>query len=246
MPNPKEMCVMKGCLNKIKQGYFACADHLEPSTSNKGQSRYALAAFCPNPNCKGDCNYQSHYAPTKQSEVTPDIEFLAKEASKYNLDGEVVKNGEFKSSSEDKKVKRCSTCKVTRDLDDFTKNIYNKDGHTWDCRDCHSASTRRWRAKNRESVLRSRKLSLEKGLKDGTLLAIRKLHSEIAKGKITRKPCVMCGNEKSQAHHWRGYDFPLDVMWLCARHHGQQHRYLNQIKKLAVADDIASRIKDNK
>lgn len=27
-----------------------------------------------------------------------------------------------------------------------------------------------------------------------------------------------------QAHHHLGYDHPLDIVWLCASHHGNAHR----------------------
>lgn len=42
-------------------------------------------------------------------------------------------------------------------------------------------------------------------------------------GKMERKPCVVCGEIKSQAHH-EDYSKPLDVVWLCSRCHGKIHR----------------------
>lgn len=37
-------------------------------------------------------------------------------------------------------------------------------------------------------------------------------------GRLTRKPCEICGNPKSQAHH-TDYSQPLSVRWLCFEHH---------------------------
>lgn len=37
-------------------------------------------------------------------------------------------------------------------------------------------------------------------------------------GKLIRKPCEVCGDPKSQAHH-HDYSKPLDVKWLCQTHH---------------------------
>jgi hypothetical protein len=45
---------------------------------------------------------------------------------------------------------------------------------------------------------------------------------EMRKGTILQKPCEICG-EKGQAHH-KDYDKPLEVTWLCVRHHAEQHR----------------------
>jgi len=42
-------------------------------------------------------------------------------------------------------------------------------------------------------------------------------------GRIVRGPCQVCGDPKSQGHH-EDYDKPLDVIWLCAKHHAMVHR----------------------
>ena len=40
----------------------------------------------------------------------------------------------------------------------------------------------------------------------------------IKSGKLIRQPCEVCGDVKSQAHH-PDYSKPLDVQWLCLKHH---------------------------
>lgn len=42
-------------------------------------------------------------------------------------------------------------------------------------------------------------------------------------GKITAKPCEVCGNT-AQAHH-DDYSKPLDVRWFCAKHHAEWHKH---------------------
>lgn len=37
-------------------------------------------------------------------------------------------------------------------------------------------------------------------------------------GKLIQRPCYLCGNEKSEAHH-PDYDKPLEVVWVCRKHH---------------------------
>ena len=41
-------------------------------------------------------------------------------------------------------------------------------------------------------------------------------------GILARKPCEICGNSKSHAHH-DNYWEPLAVRWLCPKHHRLQH-----------------------
>lgn len=42
------------------------------------------------------------------------------------------------------------------------------------------------------------------------------------RGEIIRVPCVECGNENSFAHH-EDYSKPLEVIWLCRKHHREKH-----------------------
>lgn len=45
----------------------------------------------------------------------------------------------------------------------------------------------------------------------------------IRSGVLTRGPCEVCGATPADAHH-EDYSRPLDVRWLCERHHGAAHR----------------------
>lgn len=45
----------------------------------------------------------------------------------------------------------------------------------------------------------------------------------IRKGKLTRKPCEVCGCTEVDAHH-DDYGQPYSVRWLCRPHHIQHHR----------------------
>ena len=44
-------------------------------------------------------------------------------------------------------------------------------------------------------------------------------------GKLKRKPCVICQNEKSEPHHF-DYNKPLEVMWFCKSCHKKLHLML--------------------
>ena len=51
---------------------------------------------------------------------------------------------------------------------------------------------------------------------------MNKLNEAIRRGRLTRQPCEVCGEIKVHAHH-DDYSLPLDVRWLCAKHHVRQH-----------------------
>lgn len=48
--------------------------------------------------------------------------------------------------------------------------------------------------------------------------ARKKLNYEVMCGRIMKKPCNVCGENKVEAHH-SNYSRPLDVIWLCHRCH---------------------------
>lgn len=57
------------------------------------------------------------------------------------------------------------------------------------------------------------------------------VRNALYKGLLVKKPCEVCGNIKSEAHH-PDYSKPLDVMWLCLKHHREWHKkYGNQNNK---------------
>ena len=74
---------------------------------------------------------------------------------------------------------------------------------------------------NKEKVVarisKYRKANPEK-LKAHTAVA-----SAIRRGKLVSLPCSECGETKTEAHHY-AYDMPLDVIWLCRKHHRQLHK----------------------
>ena len=53
--------------------------------------------------------------------------------------------------------------------------------------------------------------------------AQRALRSAIKAGLISPEPCEVCGAEPADGHH-PDYDRPMDVRWLCRRHHRAAHQ----------------------
>lgn len=84
------------------------------------------------------------------------------------------------------------------------------------------AESSRLRAKaQRASGLRQR---LQQNQPLERRVAWRRLQTALDGGRIVRQPCMVCGAEKTHAHHHLGYaGHELDVVWLCPLHHRQAH-----------------------
>jgi hypothetical protein len=47
-------------------------------------------------------------------------------------------------------------------------------------------------------------------------------------GVLVRRPCVVCGSEPAHGHH-PNYDHPLEVVYLCLKHHMQEHARIRKM-----------------
>ena len=52
--------------------------------------------------------------------------------------------------------------------------------------------------------------------------ARRAVRTAIKAGRMTRKPCEVCGANRTHGHH-DDYTQPLNVRWLCPSHHREHH-----------------------
>lgn len=55
-------------------------------------------------------------------------------------------------------------------------------------------------------------------------------------GDLTKQPCEVCGAETVDAHHDQ-YDEPLNVRWLCRRHHIRLHFYGEDMFPLCLSTE---------
>jgi hypothetical protein len=80
-----------------------------------------------------------------------------------------------------------------------------------------------------------------------TTPAARRAHQAVAdaikKRELTRQPCEICGDDYTVAHH-DDYGRPLDVQWLCLKHHKRVHR-LMACRKLSQEADWAEDFLDS-
>ena len=131
-------------------------------------------------------------------------------------------------------MKVCFKCEAEKPLSEFYKHPQMADGYLGKCKECAKEDVRARRLANHEYYLdydrtRSKARSRIDGIKVSQKRypvkqrARFKLHNAITRGKMEKRPCEVCGAERVDAHH-EDYARPLDVRWLCRRHHMELHR----------------------
>ena len=128
---------------------------------------------------------------------------------------------------------QCVKCKTIKELSEFGNNRWRKNGKHNTCLKC----AREYDSKRNNSKFYTHKkylkrreyfLNYQKGyaINNGERIKARELvRRAISKGKLIKKPCMICGKIKSLAHH-PDYSKPLKVLWLCQKHHRLLHNNL--------------------
>ena len=130
------------------------------------------------------------------------------------------------------RTKVCFKCDAELPITNFYKHSMMADGHLGKCKACTRYDVRenrktkveyynaydRRRSKNKERIAK-----MVAAVPDDVRKARFAVHNATARGKLKKLPCEACGSEKVEAHH-TDYSKPLDVMWLCRKHHADIHR----------------------
>lgn len=149
-------------------------------------------------------------------------------------------------------MKICASCKTEKPNNCYSLNDKQLRKLDCYCRDCRNLMHRKYRktlagkmasARYRESASRkivtkkyresikgkaTRKRENIKKKKDSKHYNLYKnikglVFKAISRGKIQKLSCCICQNSKSEAHH-NDYNKPLELMWLCKKHHACWHR----------------------
>ena len=145
--------------------------------------------------------------------------------------------------------KRCLNCGEIKSLDEFYREPH-RGGTRSQCKDCMNGrgrlyhkknreveriKLREWREKNPEkarqeslrNLVKNREAFYERRRRTNRenpekMVARNKLNYAVIKGRVIRQTCKECGFPNSEGHH-NDYNKPLDVEWLCRRHHARHH-----------------------
>ena len=133
-------------------------------------------------------------------------------------------------------MKKCFKCLEEKPLDEFYPHPKMADGRLNKCKRCtrkdvsgRYAATRKERAaydreRNRTEDRKRQRSESQKRYAERNpdkKKARSMVGNAIRDGRLERKPCCLCGAEKSQAHH-HDYSKPLDVRWLCFKCHREE------------------------
>lgn len=145
--------------------------------------------------------------------------------------------------------KHCSRCNTTKPRTDFFRRSASDDGLQGKCKKCQKElhDIYRWTDSGRNIVAANKrkyfssalgKYQKKKGREKTKISGKGKAHSAVnhalLMGRLERKPCSICGNTSSQAHH-EDYSKPLDVVWLCRKHHQLRHIEIRKQNELQLA-----------
>jgi hypothetical protein len=157
---------------------------------------------------------------------------------------------EEQTKSEAPRLKLCLKCRIEKPADQFYYDRSAPNGKRSRCETCQRADQRSRRAANpekaRDSVRRWREANREKARERDRLRyaadaeKYRKLVRQWERlnpekkrarhrvltakrnGSLTPQVCEVCGAGKTHGHH-PDYSKPLEVRWLCAKHHRLEH-----------------------
>lgn len=155
-------------------------------------------------------------------------------------------------------MKKCFKCGEEKPLTEFYKHPQMSDGRVNKCKACNKKDVREnyrkninyyksfdqirnqkrkeyikkkneaYQKKNPELVLRAKKKwSSKNKLKQA---AIHLLNNAKRDGRVKPGKCQICGYRNVEAHHY-DYTKPLNVVWLCKKHHEKIHWWLRWNKR---------------
>ncbi|WP_289281521.1 MULTISPECIES: hypothetical protein [unclassified Methylophaga] len=133
-------------------------------------------------------------------------------------------------------MKHCNVCDTTKQDDDFHKRAASVDGLAARCKSCQREYDKARANKPNRIMARREYARTEVGRRASNKAKVsyiqrnptkRQAHNQVANalrdGILEKQPCEECGEKEVHAHH-DDYAKPLDVRWLCNKHHNEWHR----------------------
>ena len=134
-------------------------------------------------------------------------------------------------------TKKCFKCNEEKDISCFSKHPQMKDGRLGKCKECTKKDVAKNCAEKREYYAKYERLRYQDPKRRAMAIIYQRRRREknilqyhanyktsnaIRDGKLKKRPCEICGAIDTQAHH-DDYSKPLDVRWLCRKHHLELH-----------------------
>ena len=134
--------------------------------------------------------------------------------------------------------KKCFKCGCIKPRNQFYRHPHMRDGRLNKCKDCAKKEVREHRRisdsvreydrrryydshERRKQIAETAQAWREKN-KAGYRAHIL-VKNAVRTGKLIRGVCEFCGTDKNIHAHHDNYSEPLNIRWLCVRHHAQLH-----------------------
>jgi hypothetical protein len=130
-------------------------------------------------------------------------------------------------------MKQCFKCRKTLPLEEFYQHKMMADGHLGKCKECAKRDEKKRRKSHPERFSMYERIRFQRPERKRQILETQRrrrakfpekaraygaVRYAVKSGKLVRGPCEICGKTQVQAHH-KDYSRPLDVQWLCFKHH---------------------------
>lgn len=133
----------------------------------------------------------------------------------------------------DMETKNCFKCGESKPIVEFYRHPMMADGRLGKCKTCTKTDVTRRRDSKLDEIReydrnRGNRQTAEwranyKATHKAECDARTAVDNAVRDGRLTRMPCEVCGGTyRIQGHH-DDYSKPLDVRWLCVKHHRQHH-----------------------
>lgn len=143
----------------------------------------------------------------------------------------------------DKKCKVCRRSLIRAAMSrkaEYYKEYDRKRYHENDARKAYQqAQAKQWRLDNPQRYAEVRRGWIANHPQKRAAQNI--LNNAVKAGVVVKQPCVLCGKENADGHH-DDYDKPLEVVWLCRKHHADRHR---ELREAARADNLSRPVKES-
>lgn len=130
----------------------------------------------------------------------------------------------------------CWLCGQEKLLNDFPRDKNRLEGRAYRCKTCDREAKRLKNHLPEEKERSKRYQKSERGAENRRLrqrrdywvnrhkyTAKRMVEALVNSGDMIKQPCEKCGEVKVVGHH-PDYAKPLEVVWLCQKHHSEVHR----------------------
>ena len=136
-------------------------------------------------------------------------------------------------------TKKCFKCNEIKLRTQFYKHSQMEDGHLGKCKECTKKDVTKHRNDNIDKI---RFYDRERGKRPHRIAKTVKfnkaykkkypvrhaatfmLNYAVQNGRIKKMPCQVCGSITRIHGHHEDYYKPLDVEWLCAKHHSEKRK----------------------